>query len=142
MNPNADEDWQACPNGMLSDCSSRQRRLAHRRSLAKLGGGAVALVGGCLLIVAFSVWAQDGEQDPVGATEMSCGDVLKRIDGYLAGDLAEEEAIAVRAHLKVCPRCEEHYQQHAAEMGVSFTLVLGPSWPLVLTGRHLLLAMN
>ena len=142
MNSTDDADWNSCPAGMLSDFSVKQRKLAQKRSLTKLGGGAAALIGGCLLIVAVFVYANDRQPDGGGITVMNCRQVLRHMDSFLAGDLQGSELEGVRAHLKDCKRCRDHYQHRASQLGVAFSLVAGPSWPVITTSYRALLAMR
>lgn len=38
----------------------------------------------------------------------SCEEVLRRVETYLDGELAEPEAAAIAEHLDACPECMEH----------------------------------
>ncbi len=45
---------------------------------------------------------------------LRCSEVIARLDGYVAGTLAEEERRAVVAHVSACPLCEDFGGRYGA----------------------------
>ena len=51
-----------------------------------------------------------GERTVAG---LRCSEVIARLDGYVAGTLAEEERVAVVTHVSGCPLCEDFGSRYA-----------------------------
>src|SRR6187401_1140029 len=43
-----------------------------------------------------------------GSGELSCADVIRFLDDYVAGNLAPQQRAAFEAHLAICPQCVEY----------------------------------
>ncbi|MCA9132962.1 MAG: zf-HC2 domain-containing protein [Planctomycetales bacterium] len=127
------DTWGECLPGTLTEFSVRAReqrqRVRQRKSLT-VAAASVAAVGCCLL--AFSYVPGSSAPSPVQPERraLTCVDVLRTVDAFLANTLVPAERERVEQHLSHCPSCQKKYQQRAEEQGLPLAVQRPPREPV------------
>lgn len=97
------QDWQPCPDGMLSQCALRHsRRLARRRFLvAGLGCGALLAVA-----IGLRTHFTNSPLEP-NYGGIVCSQVRANLAAYKAGTIKSSIRDRIVKHVRLCPICRD-----------------------------------
>lgn len=121
-------EWAPCDAGTLGGLSQRLRADHSRGVQKRLAGGVLTVAAAAVL--ALAVWPSGTLNEGVApgfgnpsslVAKIDCNRCLELMPGYYdrlvsaetnaAADLSADQATAVAAHLEVCPRCREHFEE-------------------------------
>lgn len=118
-------DWQTCPRGTV-------QRVLHdlqTRRIRRRIGQAAAVAVGVILLSAVAIWAWPGGSGTGGALDnsqidwksirnISCRQVIKHLDQYLAGKVDLELELRIDKHMMRCSRCRNKLPHDHVKQGL------------------------
>jgi len=114
-NPNEDQLWKRCPQGMLRDVADRSAERSRaqdsdapnqfdRRRLLQLAAG-IAITAGAGTIAYRSLY-------PLNAGSITCNTFLTNLKKFTQEGLDDQQLIAqMDQHRKECKSCKRHYDR-------------------------------
>lgn len=106
-NDQHDDGWVACPSGTLRQVADQIR--ADGISKSRHGYSRGVIFGLMLAVVAFGVVAVRNQSSSTSA-ELTCNEVMTLMADYAAGQLDQEDADRVLAHLAHCDKCRQAFE--------------------------------